>query len=134
MVGFGGATMTLALLISATPPLAVREVADQSVPPARPTRDDAAVMRARELVQQMTIDEKIGLVHGILLSMSKGQLKPGETRRVTLTAVPRVVADYDTRLPGWRIVGGRYRVAVARDATDRTLVGTVDLTGRTMRP
>jgi beta-glucosidase len=69
-----------------------------------------------------------------LAAYQRVQLKPGETRRVMLTAEPRVVADYDTRLPGWRIAGGTYRVAVARDATDRTLVRTVNLTGRTMKP
>ena len=35
---------------------------------------------------------------------------------MTLTAEPRIVADYDTGLPGWRIAGGRYRVALAQDA------------------
>lgn len=69
-----------------------------------------------------------------LAAFQRVQLKPGETRRVTLTAEPRIVADYDVRLPGWRIAPGRYRVALARDAADRTLVRTVDLAGRTMKP
>jgi beta-glucosidase len=37
-------------------------------------------------------------------------------------------------LPGWRIAAGTYRVAIARDATDRTLVRTTTLNARTMRP
>ncbi|KQT31748.1 beta-glucosidase [Sphingomonas sp. Leaf412] len=61
-------------------------------------------------------------------------LKPGEVRRVTLTAEPRVVADYDTALPGWRIRAGTYRVALARDAADRTIVRTATLEAQTMRP
>jgi len=69
-----------------------------------------------------------------LAGFARVELKPGETRRVTLTAEPRVIADYDTRLPGWRIAAGRYRVAIGRDAADRTLVRTVDLDGTTMRP
>ncbi|WP_308813866.1 beta-glucosidase [Sphingomonas sp. GV3] len=62
------------------------------------------------------------------------ELKPGETRRITLTAEPRIVADYDTALPGWRIAGGTYRVALARDATDRTMVATATLEPQTMKP
>jgi beta-glucosidase len=61
-------------------------------------------------------------------------LKPGETRRVTLTAEPRVVADYDTALPGWRIAGGRYRVAIGHDATDRAMVLGATLDAATMKP
>ena len=69
-----------------------------------------------------------------LAAFQRVELKPGETRRVTLTAEPRVVADYDTRLPGWRIAPGRYRVAIARDAADRSMVSTVTLAGQTMKP
>ena len=69
-----------------------------------------------------------------LAAFRRIELKPGETRRVTLTAEPRILADYDTRLPGWRIRGGAYRVAVAHDATDRSLLLTTSLDPATMRP
>lgn len=69
-----------------------------------------------------------------LAGFQRVELKPGETRRVTLVAEPRVVADYDTHLPGWRIAAGTYRVAIARDATDRSLTLTTKLTARTMMP
>jgi beta-glucosidase len=69
-----------------------------------------------------------------LAGYTRVTLKPGEMRRVTLTAEPRVVADYDTSLPGWRIKGGTYRVALARDASDRTMVATATLKAQTMRP
>ena len=69
-----------------------------------------------------------------LAAFQRVQLAPGETRRVTLTAEPRIVAEYDTRLPGWRIAAGRYKVALARDATDRSLVSTATLAGATMKP
>ncbi len=61
-------------------------------------------------------------------------LKPGETRRVTLTAEPRIVADYDPSLPGWRIAGGRYRVAIAHDAADRSRILTTTLAPTSMKP
>jgi len=61
-------------------------------------------------------------------------LPAGGKRRVTLTAEPRIVADFDTALPGWRIAAGRYRVAIAHDATDRAMVLTTALQAATMRP
>jgi beta-glucosidase len=69
-----------------------------------------------------------------LAAFGRVTLGPGETRRVTLTAEPRIVADYDTALPGWRIAGGRYRVAIARDATDRALVSSTLLDPATIKP
>jgi beta-glucosidase len=69
-----------------------------------------------------------------LAAFTRVTLKPGEVRRITLTAEPRILADYDTRLPGWRIAGGQYQVALARDARDRTLVKTVALDAATMKP
>jgi beta-glucosidase len=45
-----------------------------------------------------------------------------------------VIADYDTRLPGWRIAAGDYRVAIARDATDRSTLLTTKLAASTMKP
>jgi beta-glucosidase len=69
-----------------------------------------------------------------LAGFTRVTLKPGESRRVTLVAEPRIVADYDTALPGWRIVGGKYRVALARDAEDRTLVSTATIEAATMKP
>lgn len=69
-----------------------------------------------------------------LAAFKRVMLKPGESRRVTLTAEPRILADYDTGLPGWRITAGQYRVAIARDATDRAMVRTVTISGATMKP
>lgn len=69
-----------------------------------------------------------------LAGFTRVTLKPGETRRITLTAEPRIVADYDTTLPGWRIAGGAYRVALAHDSQDRALVVTTRLDAATMKP
>ncbi|MBM3928628.1 MAG: glycosyl hydrolase, partial [Sphingomonadales bacterium] len=90
--------------------------------------------RAGAEVAQLYVARADGTGPMRLAAFQRVQLKPGETRRVTLTAEPRIVADYDTRLPGWRIAGGTYRVAVARDAADRTRVSTVTVQPATMRP
>lgn len=69
-----------------------------------------------------------------LAGWSKLTLQPGETRRVTIKAEPRVLAEYDTGLPGWRIAEGAYAVAVAKDAEDGGLRGEITISGSTMRP
>lgn len=69
-----------------------------------------------------------------LAAFARVTLEPGETRRITLTAEPRIVADYDTALPGWRIAAGRYSVAVGHDAADRTMVLTTTLQASQMKP
>ncbi|MFL9839497.1 beta-glucosidase [Sphingomonas sp. ST-64] len=69
-----------------------------------------------------------------LAGFQRVTLKPGESRRVTLTAEPRILADYDTKLPGWRIAGGTYRIAIAKDATDRSMTLTTTLDAATMKP
>ena len=69
-----------------------------------------------------------------LAAFKRVELKPGETRRITLIAEPRILADYDTSMPGWRVRGGSYRVAIARDATDRTMLLTTTLDPATMKP
>lgn len=69
-----------------------------------------------------------------LAAFAKVTLQPGETRRVTLHAEPRILANYDTALPGWRIAQGGYRISVARDAADTGLHADVQLSGSTIRP
>ncbi|KQS54392.1 beta-glucosidase [Brevundimonas sp. Leaf363] len=69
-----------------------------------------------------------------LAGWARVALQPGETRRVTITAEPRILAEYDTALPGWRIAAGPHAVAVARNAIDAGLTGSADLTPRTIKP
>ena len=51
-----------------------------------------------------------------MLAFSKVALKPGETKRLTLTADQRLIADFDVAGHGWRIAAGRYEVSIGRDA------------------
>ncbi len=69
-----------------------------------------------------------------LAGFTKLTLQPGETRRVTITAEPRILADYDTALPGWRIAPGTYRVTVAETATAEGLTGEAELSGAQIKP
>ncbi|WP_448501587.1 beta-glucosidase [Sphingomonas sp.] len=90
--------------------------------------------RAGVDVPQMYVAREDGGAPMRLAAFTRIELQPGETRRVTLTAEPRIVADYDTTLPGWRIAAGRYRVALGRDAGDRSMLSTVTLNAATMKP
>lgn len=68
-----------------------------------------------------------------LAGWSHLNLRPGETRRVSITAEPRVLAEYDTALPGWRL-GGQYSVTIGKNATDQTLAAQATVGPRTMEP
>nr|WP_256731407.1 beta-glucosidase [Sphingomonas sp. dw_22] len=61
-------------------------------------------------------------------------LQPGEKRRVTITAEPRIVADYDIAQPGFHLAGGTYRISVSRDAAQPVLTGQVELQERRLAP
>ncbi len=90
--------------------------------------------RAGADVPQMYVVKEAGGAPMRLAAFTRVTLKPGETRRVTLTAEPRIVADYDVKLPGWRIDAGRYRVALGRNAADRTMVSAATVEAATMKP
>ncbi len=90
--------------------------------------------RAGADVPQMYVAREAGGAPMRLAGFTRVMLKPGESRRITLTAEPRVVADYDVRLPGWRIDAGRYRVALGHDAADRTMMSSTTLEAATMKP
>ena len=69
-----------------------------------------------------------------LIGWSRVALAPGETKRVTISADPRLLANYDANLPGWRIADGKVGVAVGTSAEALTLRGEASLTARTMKP
>ena len=53
-----------------------------------------------------------------LIGFSKVDLKPGETRRVSITADPRLIADFDTECPCWHIDNDDYAVHVGTSSAD----------------
>ncbi len=105
----GGKALTVTLSVSNT-----GAVAGATVPQVYVGREGGGAMR--------------------LAAFQRVELKPGETREVTLTAEPRVIADYDPTQPGWKIAGGQYRLAVGKDATDRSMLATVTMAEATMKP
>lgn len=60
-----------------------------------------------------------------LLGFERLELDPGESRAVSVTADPRLLARFDGRAGRWRIAGGAHQVAVGKEA------GAWEMTGET---
>jgi beta-glucosidase len=69
-----------------------------------------------------------------LIGWARVALEPDETKTVTITADPRLLAAYDVRLPGWRIAAGTVPVSVGTDAETMVLNGEAVLDARTLPP
>ncbi|HEX3429477.1 MAG TPA: glycoside hydrolase family 3 C-terminal domain-containing protein [Rhizomicrobium sp.] len=53
-----------------------------------------------------------------LIGFSKVDLKPGQTRRIAITADPRLIADFDIECPCWHIDNDDYAVRVGTSSAD----------------
>jgi len=69
-----------------------------------------------------------------LVGWDKPVLAPGETRTVTVTADPRVLADFDVKARRWFQPAGTYTVEVGGSATDVKLKGVTRLARKTVKP
>lgn len=76
-------------------------------------------------VAQVYLEAAPGRAQQRLVGWARVSLEPGETRRVTVTAEPRLLADWDADLHGFRIAGGAYRLFVGPDAASPKLRATV---------
>jgi beta-glucosidase len=65
-----------------------------------------------------------------LLGFERVDLAPGESRKVTLTADPRLLARFDGAANHWRITDGTHEIALGKSAGDLVLTGSTNLTGR----
>jgi beta-glucosidase len=65
---------------------------------------------------------------------AKITLGPGETRRVTVTVDPRLLAHFDASAGAWRIHPGAYEVRVGRSAVATELRGSTKMEGRRLMP
>lgn len=69
-----------------------------------------------------------------LIGWEKVALAPSQTVRVTVSADPRLLADFDTEAHGWRVAPGRYEVAVGACATDVALAGGAEMEAALLAP
>jgi beta-glucosidase len=69
-----------------------------------------------------------------LIGWKKLALKPGETRRVSITADPRTIAAYDEGAHGWHVAAGDYAVAVGASSADLSLTAKAKLRDSRLKP
>jgi beta-glucosidase len=81
-------------------------------------------------VPQLYLTEAVGDRRLRLLGFERVELQPGQSRRVTLTADPRLLARYDGDAGQWRIAQGTHQIALARSADEPVLTADTTLTGR----
>jgi beta-glucosidase len=60
-----------------------------------------------------------------LLGFERVSLRPGESRQLTMTADPRLLARFDGKAGQCRIAGGAHRVALGNSAGDLVLTARV---------
>ncbi|RFP09579.1 glycosyl hydrolase [Duganella sp. BJB475] len=70
-----------------------------------------------------------------LAGWDKVELAPGESREVSVTVDPRLLATYDSRSKSWRVAKGSYKVLLAHSAGDAGAASiNVALEARTFKP
>jgi beta-glucosidase len=84
--------------------------------------------RAGADVPQLYMTVAAGDVRTRLLGFERVELGVGESRSVTVTADPRLLARYDAAAGQWHIAGGSYVVALAKAADDLVATGEATVT------
>ncbi|WHO41191.1 beta-glucosidase [Sphingobium sp. AP49] len=69
-----------------------------------------------------------------LAGFEKVWLKPGETRQVSLTVDPRVIARFDEAKSGWALDAGNYKLRIGHFAGDAALTGSARLDAVALKP
>jgi len=77
-------------------------------------------------VPQFYLTHAAGEVRKRLLGFERVELKPGESRRVTIDVDLRLLARFDGQANQWRIADGPYRIAVGKSADE--LIASADAT------
>ena len=93
---------------------------------ARAGADTPEIYAAQELGGSQTVRHLIG--------WNKLLLNPGETRRVSVMADPRLLATFDATAHVWKIAAGVYRAQVGRFAGDVALSGDARLAASQLHP
>ncbi len=69
-----------------------------------------------------------------LVGFQRVLLQPGETKQVSVTIDPRLIARYDTARPGWSVAAGAVPITVGRQAGDAVLSGTMQVAAQAIKP
>lgn len=69
-----------------------------------------------------------------LVAFSKIALAPGETKHITLTADPRLLAMFDSDANLWRVAAGDYTLRLGSSANETAAIVTTRLNAATVKP
>ena len=69
-----------------------------------------------------------------LVGFEKVMLAPGETKTVSVTVDPRLIARYDVAARGWHVAAGSVPVTVGHDVNDTALGATTSVTEQRLKP
>jgi beta-glucosidase len=69
-----------------------------------------------------------------LIGWSRVALKPGESRRVSVAADPRLLADWDEKAHGWRVSRGAYSLIVGHSSVSAELRGQAQVAAASLKP
>jgi beta-glucosidase len=81
-------------------------------------------------VPQLYLTDAAGERRMRLLGFERVELAPGASRRVKVTADPRLLARFDGNAGQWRIAAGTHRVALGKSAGDLVLTAEASLRAR----
>ncbi len=90
--------------------------------------------RAGADVPQVYLTSAAGKPLRRLIGWEKVRLAPGERKRITMEADPRLLAHFDVKANGWKVAAGNYRVTVGQSASDVGLQGSAPLGAQTLKP
>lgn len=100
---------------------------------ARFTVTNSGKVAGKEVAQAYLLSGPQGTTRR-LIGFAKVDLKPGESKVVTITADPRLLAQWDKPRHGWRLNGGRYAIGVGGSSADLPLTGEAVVAPRTIAP
>jgi beta-glucosidase len=86
--------------------------------------------RAGADVPQLYLTEAAGDERMRLIGFERVELQPGESKRVEITADPRLLARFNGKAGQWRIAAGAHKIALGRAADDLVLAGEALLAER----
>jgi beta-glucosidase len=81
-------------------------------------------------VPQIYLTSVDGSTRMRLLGFERVELAPGESKRITVVADPRLLAQFDTGAGQWRLAGSVYEISVARSANELVATAKTSLTPR----
>jgi len=85
-------------------------------------------------VPQIYLTDAAGKPHQRLIGWSSVELQPGAMTHVTYKTDARLLADFDETAHNWRLVPGRYQVALGASAIDLRLRGAAELNEGRIKP